>query len=100
MRHGSVATQRHENPHLLIRPARSRRGFDPRIANHTTLLSFSGSLKVFVAVEPCAMRRSFNGLHDAVSTRLMKVPKSEPIYTFTNKRPTLLKIFYWDGSKL
>jgi transposase len=62
------------------------------------MLSFSGSLKVFVAVEPCDMRRSFNGLHDAVSTRLMEDPKSGSIYAFTNKRRTLLKILYWDGS--
>ena len=50
------------------------------------MLSFSGSLKVFVAVEPCDMRRSFNGLHDAVCTRLMEDPKSGSIYAFTNKR--------------
>ena len=60
------------------------------------MLSFSGSLKVFVAVEPCDMRRSFNGLHDAVSTLLKEDPKSGSIYAFTNKRRTLLKILYWD----
>ncbi len=31
------------------------------------MLSFSDSLKVFVAVEPCNMRKSFHGLHDAVT---------------------------------
>ena len=64
------------------------------------MLSFSGSLKVFVAVEPCDMRRSFNGLHDAVRTRLKEDPRSGSIYAFTNKRRTLLKILYWDGSGL
>jgi transposase len=64
------------------------------------MLSFSGSLKVFVAVEACDMRRSFNGLHDAVSTRLKEDPRSGSIYAFTNKRRTLLKILYWDGSGL
>ena len=64
------------------------------------MLSFSGSLKVFVAVEPYDMRRSSNGLHDAVSTRLMEDPKNGSIYAFTNKHHTLLKILYWDGSGL
>lgn len=64
------------------------------------MLTFSGTLKVFVAVEPCDMRRSFNGLHDAVSNRLMEDPKSGSIYAFTNKRRSLLKILYWDGSGL
>ena len=46
------------------------------------------------------MRRSFNGLHDAVSTRLQENPKSGSIYAFTNKRRTLLKILYLDGTGL
>lgn len=34
------------------------------------MLSFSGSLKVFVAVEACDMRKGFNGLHSMVTERL------------------------------
>lgn len=64
------------------------------------MLSFSGSLKVFVAVDPCDMRKSFNGLHDVVGTKLKEDPKSGAIFAFTNKRRNLLKILYWDGSGL
>lgn len=64
------------------------------------MLSFSGSLKVFVAVEPCDMRCSFNGLHNAVATRLKEDPMSGTLFAFTNKRRSLLKILYWDGSGL
>lgn len=62
------------------------------------MLSFSGNLKVFVAVEPCDMRRSFNGLHDAVANHLGEDPKSGSLFAFTNKRRSLLKILYWDGT--
>ncbi len=64
------------------------------------MLNFTGSLKVFVALEPCDMRRSFNGLHDAVSHRLKEDPRSGAVFSFTNKRRNLLKIHYWDGSGL
>jgi len=64
------------------------------------MLSFSGGLKVFVAVEPCDIRRSLNGLHDAVGTRLKEDPKSDAIFAFTNKRRSLLRIPCWDGSGL
>ena len=61
------------------------------------MLTFSGSLKVFVAVEPCDMRRSFNGLHNAVVNQLREEPKSGAIFAFivsvifTGLRPSFAK---------
>ena len=34
------------------------------------MLSFTGSLRVFLCVEPCDMRKGFEGLHGLVSERL------------------------------
>jgi transposase len=31
------------------------------------MLSFTGSLKVFLALAPCDLRKSFNGLHALVT---------------------------------
>ena len=64
------------------------------------MLSFSGSLKIYVAIEPCDMRKSFNGLHAAVVERLGKQPQSGALFAFSNKRHTRLKILYWDGTGL
>jgi transposase len=41
------------------------------------MLSFSGSLKVFVALEACDLRKGFNGLHALVAERLGEHLKSE-----------------------
>jgi len=64
------------------------------------MLSFSGSLKVFVAIEPCDMRKGFNGLHAAVTERLGEDPKSGALFVFCNRRRTRLKILYWDQTGL
>ena len=64
------------------------------------MLSFSGSLRVLVAVEPCDMRKGFNGLYAAVSQRLGEDPKSGALFVFSNRRHTRLKILYWDTTGL
>ena len=63
-------------------------------------MSFTGSLKVFVAVEPCDMRKGFNGLYAAVLERLGEDPKTGALYVFCNRRHNRLKILYWDGTGL
>ncbi|NDJ15390.1 MAG: transposase [Acidobacteriia bacterium] len=64
------------------------------------MLSFSGSLKVFVALEACDMRKGFNGLHALVAERLGEDPKAGALFVFTNRRHTRLKILMWDGTGL
>jgi transposase len=64
------------------------------------MLSFTGGLKVFVALGPCDLRKSFNGLHALVSERLGEDPRQGALFVFTNRRRTRLKILYWDGTGL
>jgi transposase len=64
------------------------------------VLNFTGSLKVFVALEPCDMRKGFNGLHAMVTERLGEDPRTGSIFVFSNRRHSRLKILYWDGSGL
>lgn len=64
------------------------------------MLSFAGSLRVFVALEPCDLRKSFNGLHGLVSERLGEDPRQGGLFVFTNRRRTRLKMLYWDGTGL
>jgi len=64
------------------------------------MLSFTGGLKVFVALEPCDLRKSFNGLEGLVQERLGEDPRGGALFVFTNRAHTRLKILYWDGSGL
>ena len=61
------------------------------------MLSFSGSLKVFVAVEACDMRKGFNGLSALVSERLGEDLKAGALFVFSNRRHTRIKIICFDG---
>ena len=64
------------------------------------MLSFAGALKVFVALEPVDLRKSFNGLEGLVGERLGEDLRQGALFVFTNRRHSRLKILYWDGSGL
>jgi transposase len=64
------------------------------------MLSFTGSLKVFVALDPVDMRKGFEGLHAAVGEKLKADVRDGAIFAFTNKKRTRLKILYFDGTGL
>lgn len=64
------------------------------------MLSFPGSLKVFLAVEPCDLRKSFNGLHALATEKLAEDPRQGALFVFTNRSHTRIKILYWDRTGL
>jgi len=64
------------------------------------MLSFTGGLKVFVALEPVDLRKSFSGLEGLVSERLGEDLRQGALFVFINRRHTRLKILCWDGTGL
>ena len=62
------------------------------------MLSFSGSLKIFLALDPCDMRAGVNTLHALVAEKLREDSRSGALFVFTNKRRCLIKVLYWDGT--
>lgn len=61
----------------------------------------NGALKIYVALDPCDMRKSFNGLYDIVCGHLDTPRLSrEALFVFTNKRRNRIKLLYWDGTGL
>ncbi len=64
------------------------------------MLSFTGSLKIYIAMEPCDMRRGHNGLLALVGEKLKEDIRGGALFVFTNKARRLLKVLYWDGTGL
>ncbi len=62
------------------------------------MLSFPGSLQVFVAVDPCDMRKGYEGLSTLAGEVMREDVRSGALFVFGNRRRTRLKILYFDGS--
>ncbi len=62
------------------------------------MLSLPGSLKIFIALDPCDMRAGINTLHALVTDRLKEEVKSGALFVFTNKRRRLIKVLHFDGT--
>lgn len=62
------------------------------------MFSFPTQTKVFLALKPVDMRKSFNGLWAEASERLGENPFGGALFVFTNKQRNRIKILYWDGT--
>jgi transposase len=58
----------------------------------------NASLRIFIALEPCDMRKSFNGLHSIAADHLRLTPAPDALFVFTNKRRNRIKLLYFDGT--
>ncbi len=64
------------------------------------MLSFPGSVKIYLGTEVVDLRKSFTGLWSLSINVLKEDPKSGALFIFTNRRYNRIKILYWDGSGL
>lgn len=64
------------------------------------MLTFAGSLRVFVALDPCDMRKGFDGLQSLVAERLQESATSGALFVFANRRRDRIKILFWDRTGL
>lgn len=61
----------------------------------------TAALKIFLALEPADMRRSFNGLYDIAANHLAERRlERDVLFVFTNKRRNRIKLLYFDGTGL
>ncbi len=64
------------------------------------MLSFTGSLKVWVCLEAIDMRKGFEGLAGLVAEGFAEPLTGGALFVFGNRRRNRLKILYFDGTGL
>lgn len=62
------------------------------------MLSFPGTLKVYLATGPTDLRKSFSGLWSLAVNEMKEDPQNGALYVFANRRRTRIKILYFDGT--
>ena len=58
------------------------------------MLTFPSALKIYLAVEPVDMRKSFNGLWSLAELKLSEDPRQGAVFVFVNKDRDRLKMLY------
>lgn len=59
------------------------------------MLLLSRAVHVYVATEPCCLRKSFEGLANEVRQALAKDPLSGHVFVFLNRRKDMVKLLLW-----
>jgi len=62
------------------------------------MLSLVNQVRIFLARDPCDMRKSFHGLVGLTESVLGKNPLSGDLFVFINRRRDRIKLLYWGGT--
>ena len=60
----------------------------------------SAALRIYIALEPQDMRKSFGGLSDLAMGHLKETLSKDALFVFTNRTRTRIKLLYFDGTGL
>lgn len=60
------------------------------------MLSLPPAVRIFVALAPTDMRKSFDGLAGETRHVIAQDPLSGHLFVFFNRRRTMVKVLYWD----
>jgi transposase len=60
------------------------------------MLSLPTSVRIWLAVPPTDLRKSFDTLAELVRQQLQADPLSGQLFVFRNKRADRIKLLYWD----
>lgn len=63
------------------------------------MIHLPASVRVYVCLSPCDMRRSFDGLHALVRDHLKLDAFAGHLYLFANRRKDRLKLLYWEEGR-
>jgi transposase len=60
------------------------------------MIHLPASVRVYLCLVPCDMRRSFDGLHSMVRDQLELDPFDGHLFVFSGRRRDRIKVLYWD----
>ena len=60
------------------------------------LLSLPTAVRIWLAIQPTDLRKSFDSLAEVVRQQLQGDPLSGQLFVFRNKRGDRVKLLYWD----
>ncbi len=60
------------------------------------MIHLPASVRVYLCLKPCDMRRSFDGLHALVNAVMQLDAFAGHLFVFANRRRDRVKIMYWD----
>ena len=60
------------------------------------MIHLPASVRVYLCLTPCDMRKSFDGLHALVREHLELDPFAGHLFVFASRRRERIKILYWD----